>query len=526
MRRRDLLAGAATLAAAAPSLVRAAAATTLRFIPQIDLAFLDPHWTTAAVTRNHAQMVFDTLYGCDSDYVARPQMVEGHTVEGDGKLWRLTLRPSLAWHDGTPVLARDCVASIRRWGKRDGFGGRLMAATDELSAPDDRTIQFRLKAPFPLLPDALAKPATYMAAMMPERLASTDAMTQVTEMVGSGPFRFLPDERVPGARNAYARFEGYKPRESGEVSWFSGPKIVHYDRVVWTTTPDAATVAAALQAGEQDWAETVAPDLQPMLRRARGVTVEPLELSGTIGMMRPNHLQAPFDNPRIRRAVLKALDQTAMMQAVMGDNASAYTVPAGVFTPGTPMASEAALGALKGPRDLAAAAAEIRAAGYNGERVVLMVPTDYQHMQQMGEVFGDLLRKLGMNVDYVATDWGTMLQRRNNRGPVTSGGWSAFITSWSGYDLLNPATHISLRGTGEAGYAGWATSPAVERLVAAWYEAPDLPARQAICRDIQERAMDEVPFYILGRFVQSTGYRGITGVLKGFPVFWNVRPSA
>ena len=104
------------------------------------------------------------------------------------------------FHDGTKVLARDCVASIRRWGARDGFGQALLAATDEISAPDDRTIRFRLKYPFPLLPDALAKTPPSMCPIMPERLASTDPYKQVSEMVGSGPYRYKPDERVPGSR--------------------------------------------------------------------------------------------------------------------------------------------------------------------------------------------------------------------------------------------------------------------------------------------------------------------------------------
>ena len=527
MRRRTVLTGlAAGLAAglARPAVARAASATTLRFVPQIDLAFLDPHWTTANVTRNHGQMVFDTLYGCDTSYRPMPQMLEGHVTAADGLEWRLVLRPGLVWHDGAPVLARDCVASIRRWAKRDAFGGNLMRATDELSASDDRTIRFRLNKPFPLLPDALGKPAAYMCAMMPERLALTDPGTQVTEMVGSGPFRYVPDERLQGSRNVYARFEGYVPRPSGVVDWFSGPKVVHYDRVEWTTIPDGATAAAALQAGEQDWWEQATPDLLPLLRRARGITVETMDPSGTVGMMRPNHLQPPFDNPAIRRAVLGVIDQAAMMQAVVGDDPGMYHVPVGVFTPGTPMASEAGLGALGG-RDPAAVAAAIRAAGYAGETVALLVPTDYLHMQLMGEVFADTLRRVGMTVEFVATDWATMLQRRTNKGPVGKGGWSGFVTSWTGSDWLNPSTHISLRGNGEAGYPGWSTSPRTETLIQDWFAAPDVQARQVVCRDIQVQCMEDVPYYPLGQFAVMTAHRGITGVLKGFATFWNVRPA-
>jgi peptide/nickel transport system substrate-binding protein len=184
MKRRVLLRAAATapIAAslAAPALVKAESQRVLRFIPQADVTALDPVWTSVYVTRNHAYLVFDTLYGQDHSYAIQPQMVEGHTVEQDGKLWRLRLRDGLLFHDNAPVLARDCVASIRRWARRDAFGQTLMLVTDELSAPDDRTIEFRLKRPFPFLPEALGKIGINMLPIMPERLANTDPFKHVT----------------------------------------------------------------------------------------------------------------------------------------------------------------------------------------------------------------------------------------------------------------------------------------------------------------------------------------------------------
>src|SRR3984885_5663324 len=184
MRRRTFLAAsAATLAL--PSVGRAQKQQVLKFIAQSDLAILDPIWTTAYVTRNHGYMVFDTLYGQTGQkdgFKATPQMLAGHLVDDEGKTWKLTLRDGLIWHDGERVLARDCVASIKRWSKRDAFGDALITVTDELSAPADRTIQFRLKKPFPLLPTALGKSPSLMCAMMPERLASTDPFKQITEV--------------------------------------------------------------------------------------------------------------------------------------------------------------------------------------------------------------------------------------------------------------------------------------------------------------------------------------------------------
>ena len=249
----------------------------------------------------------------------------------------------------------------------------------------------------------------------------------------------------------YAKFEAYRPRESGTVDWFSGPKVVHYDRVVWTTMPDGATASAALQAGEQDWWEQATADLLGMLRRNRAITTTVLDRSGTVGMMRPNHLQPPFDNPAIRRAVLRAVDQASEMQAIVGDDPASYNVPVGYFTPGSPMASDAGLaqaGLLvpSGGRDEAAIDREIKAAGYAGEPVTLLVPTDYLTMKLIGEVFADTLRRVGMTVDLVATDWATMLQRRTNKGPRDKGGWNGFITTWTGSDWLNPGdAHLDPR---------------------------------------------------------------------------------
>jgi peptide/nickel transport system substrate-binding protein len=524
MKRRTLLAGLGAASLARPALVRAASATTLKLIPQIDLSILDPHVTTAYVTRNHGYMVFDTLYGMDGSFKPQPQMVEGHSVEDDGKFWTLKLRPGLLWHDGTPVLSRDCATSIRRWAKRDALGDALMQATDELSTPDDRTLRFRLKYPFPLLPAALGKAGSPMPAMMPERLAQTDAFKPITEIVGSGPFRFVPGERVVGATNVYVKNDKYVPRADGVVGWTAGPKIVHFDRVEWTTIPDAATAAGALQSGEQDWLEYPALDLLDLLKSNKGIRVTMPDPTGLVEMMRPNHLQAPFNNPAIRRAVLHAIDQAKFMAAITPDPALSH-VPLGYFGPGLPMASETGLAPLKPPIDLAKVKAELQAAGYKGERVVLLVPSDYVTLKAMADVAADTMKSIGMNVDYVATDWGTMLQRRNNRGPVDAGGWSCFVTGWAGLDWADPAGHIALRGNGEAGWPGWANDPKMEAMRQDWLRATDESKQKAICADIQVEAMDQVPYFPLGQYMQPTAFRTrLSGVNDGFATFWGIAP--
>ena len=274
MKRRAFLA-ASGAALALPSVVRSEKSSVLKFIPLGAPPSLDPIWTASTPSRSYGYLMFDTLYGqtgAEQGYTASPQMVAGHTVEDDGRTWKLTLRDGLMFHDGTKVLARDCVASLRRWGVRDTFGQTLMQRTDELSAPDDRTILFRLKKPFVLLPDALGHFCVNMCAIMPERQANTDPFKQITEMVGSGPFRFKADEYAQGSLYVYERFKDYKPREDGEADMSAGPKIAHFDRVEWRINQDQASAVAALQAGEVDWVEIPIADLLPLLKRNGKIT--------------------------------------------------------------------------------------------------------------------------------------------------------------------------------------------------------------------------------------------------------------
>ncbi|WP_421995858.1 ABC transporter substrate-binding protein [Roseococcus sp.] len=523
IRRREFLAagGAATLAAPP---VRAAPARVLRFVPQVDLAILDPTFASFYVTRNHGYMVFDTLYGLDGNFAPQPQMASGHVVGADGRQWDITLRDGLLWHDGEKVLARDCVASIRRWMLKDALGAAVMEATDELSAPDDRTIRFRLKKPFPLLAYAMGKTAAPMCAMMPERIASSDPNRPITEMVGSGPYRYLAGERLQGALNVYERFDRYAPRETGTPDWTAGPKVTHFDRVEWTTLPDASTASAALMTGEQDWWENASLDLLPALRARRGIRVAVTDRTGWIGVMRANHTQPPFNNPAIRRAFWGGLDQASVMQGIVGNEPSLYQDGVGVFCPNTPMASDAGLEVLKGPRDYEKVKREILAAGYKSERVVVLAPADFPSINTMALICADQMRKCGLNVEVQSIDWASMTPRRSNRESVDRGGWSVFFTAVVGSDLLNPGGHFILRAQGAGGWFGWPDSPRIETLRQAWFDAPDEAAQQSICRDLQRQAVQDAPYYPLGQYQQPTAYKSnLTGMLDGFATFWSIR---
>ncbi|WP_439578787.1 ABC transporter substrate-binding protein [Elioraea sp.] len=526
MKRRMLLgAAAASAILPVPTLAQPAGTRVLRVVPQANLTVLDPIWTTAVITRHHGYMVYDQICALDSGFNVRPQMAEGWEVGNDGRSWTFTLRDGLRFHDGEPVRAADCVASIRRWGARDQFGQAAMAVTDELVALDDRRFRFRLKQPFPLLATAIGKQTSSPCFVMPERVAATDPNRQITETVGSGPYRFLRDEFVPGARVAYQRFDGYRPRQE-PPDWTSGGRVAHMERVEWSIIPDPATAGAAIQTGEVDFLEFPLHDLLPTFRRNRDLVVRIRDRMGTYAMLRFNHLVPPFDNPALRRALAMAVNQEDYMRAVAGNDPEMWRTCYSFWTCDTPLASDAGSAFLQTP-DLGRAQAAMREAGYAGERVVMLAPGDLPTILALSQVTADLMRRLGFNLDLVVTDWGTLVQRRAKMDPVEQGGWNILHTTWSGAEHLNPAVHQQIRGNGRRGWVGWPEDGETERLRSAWFDAPDLASQQRIAAAMQERAYANLPYVPLGMYLHPNVWRSsVTDVIHA-PVLllYNIRKT-
>ena len=526
MKRRTLI-GSFAAAAASSSLALPAFAQargkTLKFVPSAPLTALDPIWTTAAVTRVHGYLVFDSLYGLDGEFKPRPQMAQGAKVDDDALGWTVTLRPGLKFHDAQAVRARDCVASIKRWMKRSPMGQKLESVTNDLSATDDLTMRFRLKRKFPQLLEALGAVGP-QALIMPERLAATSPFEQVKEIVGSGPYSFKASEFVSGSLAVYERFTDYVPTPDTGRGLTAGPKVAYFDRVEWNMIPDPSTAAAALMSGEVDWYEQIAPDLSDLLRKSGKVRVEKLDSFPQVPGLRFNQLQPPFDNPKLRRALLPAISQEDVALAVAGDNPGFWLKDVGVFTPGTPSASLAGLAPLQGPRDFALAKRLMKEAGYNGERMRQLSPTDLPSVTATSQVMSDMFSRLGFNTDEAVSDWGTVVQRRASKEPLDKGGWSVFCTTYSWFEYADPAVNVALRGNGPAAYFGWPTAPRLEELRESWFDAPDDAARKSITGQMQEDAMSELPFIPLGAAFVTTAYsKALSDRIVALPLFWNIK---
>lgn len=500
----------------------ASAEKVLRVVPHADLKNLDPIWTTAYITRNHAYMVYDTLFATDEDLKVQPQMVDSWTVSDDGLLYTFKLRAGLKWHDGAPVKAEDCIASLTRWGKRDGMGQKLMDFTKSMDVVDDSTFTMTLKEPYGLVLESLGKISSNVPFMMPKRLAVTDAFTQVDEIVGSGPFKFVKDEWVPGSKVVYVKNTDYVPRKE-PASGAAGGKVAMVDRVEWLYIPDPATTMNALVNGEVDLWETPAVDMTAQLKSDPNILVEVKDRLGTQGWLRPNHLHPPFNNAKARQALLYAVNQEEYLQALAG-SPEFYKVCPAYFICGTPNETMVGTEALA-KVDLKMAKQLLAESGYKGEKIVMMHPTDIPVLNYATLVTAQMLRDIGMNVEVQAMDWSTLTSRRAEKKSPADGGWNLFHTYSTGADVSSPIANIGISGGGvEKAWFGWPTDAKTEELRDKFARATTREAKDKVVNDLQTRLFEVVPYINYGQWFQPMAWRSnLSGVLSSpVPFFWNI----
>jgi peptide/nickel transport system substrate-binding protein len=503
-----------------------AAGKTITAVMHSDLRVIDPGLTTAYITRDHGYMVYDTLLATDSSFKIQPQMAEWK-VSDDKLTYTFTLRDGLKWHDGAPVTAEDCVASLKRWGKNDGMGQKLMDFTASLEATDAKTITLKLKEPYGLVLESIGKPSSLVPFMMPKRLAETPPGKAIAEQVGSGPFKFVQAEFQPGVKAVYEKNADYVPRKEAP-SWTSGGKVVKVDRVQWLTMPDAQTAVNALQSGDIDFMENPSFDLLPVLEGNKDLKIEALNKLGFQTFGRMNFLYPPFDNVKVRRAAFLAMNQKTVLDALVG-NPKYYKVCGAVFICDTPLATDVGSESLVKGNGMAEAKKQLAESGYDGTPVVVMAPGDVVALKAQPIVAAQLLREAGFKVDVQATDWQTVVTRRASQKPPKEGGWNMFFTNWVGADAVNPIVNVSISGKGKnGGWFGWPEDAKMEAMRDAFARSSSPEEQKKIATDIQKEVYDQVIYIPLGQYrIVSAWWKSLSGVLDGpaTPIFWNIDKS-
>jgi peptide/nickel transport system substrate-binding protein len=503
-----------------------AAGKTITAVMHSDLRIIDPLFTTAYITRDHGYMIYDTLLATDSNFKIQPQMADWK-VSDDKLTYTFTLRDGLKWHDGTPVTAEDCVASLKRWGKSDNMGQKLMDFTASIEPIDAKSFALKLKEPYGLVLDSIGKPSSYVPFMMPKRMAETPAGQQMKEQIGSGPFKFVQAEFQPGVKAVYEKNTDYVPRKE-PASWTAGGKVVKVDRVEWITMADAQTAVNALQSGDIDFMENPSFDILPVLTANKEIKVETLNKLGFQTLGRMNFLYPPFDNVKVRRAAFLAMNQKDVLDALVG-NPEYYKICGAFFVCGTPLASDVGSETLVKGTGMAAAKKALAESGYDGTPVVIMAPGDVVTLKAQPVVAAQLLRDAGFKVDLQATDWQTVVARRASQKPPKEGGWNMFFTNWVGADVVNPIANFSIGGRGKnGGWFGWAEDAKIEQLKDAYARSSSPDEQKKIAAEIQQEAYDQVIYIPLGQYLAPSAWRkSLSGVLDGpaTPIFWNIDKS-
>ena len=526
-RRTAIRTGAAAASLlGAPGIVRAqtkpAANRTIRAVFHGDVPTFDPIWTTANMAAYHGGMVYDTLFGIDANYQPQPQMVSKYALSDDKKTWSFELRDGLKWHDGTPVTSADVVPSLKRWAARDGAGQHMMLRVAGIEAKGDKGFEIKLKEPYGLVLDALAKTSTPICFMMRKKEAETDPMQKIADTVGSGPFKLNMDETRVGTSYVYDRNPDYVPRAE-PPSGIAGGKVVKVDRVIFLNMPDAQTAVNAVIAGEIDFYEIPPIDLLPQLESDPNLALTVLNNLGNVGLIRLNYLHPPFNNPKARQAMLHIVKQENHMKATFADK-KYYKECASLFTCGTPGENDANTDWFKKGPDYAKAKALFAEAGYKGEPILLMQATNIAYMSNSATLLAEEMRKAGLNVQLVPMDWSGVVQRRAVKAAPDAGGWNIFITSAGGNAVGNPIALAAHAATGDKGWFGWPEDAKHEELRNKWASASP-EERKAVSQAMQENAWNFVPHVYYGQWVQPSVYRksikGILPVAEVIP-WWNV----
>ncbi len=518
---KSAAAAAFTLVAVLAPQSAARAETVLKVALHSDLKIMDPVWTSALITTHHGFMVYDTLFANDNDLRPKPQMVDTWTLSDDKLTWTFKLRQGLEWHDGQPVTSDDCIASLKRWGARDGLGQKLLSFVDRFEAPDALTIVMKMKEPYGFVIETLAKSTSNVPFMMPKRIAETDPNTQITEVIGSGPFKFLKAEWKPGTKAVYARFERYKPRPE-PASGFAGGKVVKVDKVEWIWIADPQTQVNALINGEIDFVEAPPHDLLPLVESDPKLAFTIMAPMGRQYALRFNFLYKPFDNAKIRQAVAYALKQVDALEATIG-NPKYYIVCKSLYPCGSPYSTPAGWeDKLEG--NIEKGKALLKEAGYDGTPVVLMQSTDNVSLSNVAPVVKAAMEKIGLKVDMQSTDWQTVVARRSKKEPPSQGGWNAFITSWGAIDVLDPVSTAFLNTGCEKATFGWPCDAEIEKMRDAFARESDPAKKMEIATAVHKRAGEFITHIHLGQYIAPTVHaKTVTGLLTpGNVALWNV----
>lgn len=467
-------------------------------------AVLDSMFSTATVTNNLSAQLFESLFTFDSSFNPQPMLVEDYSLSDDSLVYTFKLREGITFHNGDPLTSADVVASLNRWAAINGRGRMISGRLNSLDALDEYTVEMSFDVPTGVLLSFLARAEAFI---MPASIAEEAGENQLTEFIGTGPFKF--EEHAVDQHLRMVRFDDYVPRDE-EPDGLAGRKIAYVDQIDFIPVPDESVRANGVISGEYHFGDPLPPDFLDSLEGDPGVEAI---------VVKPYYWYAPVFNKRrglfadqnARKAVQLAFSQSDALRAGFGREELIRADPS-ISGEETAWYSVAGADDFDQP-DPERARSLLEEAGYAGETIRWIATHEYAYNFRIADFVRQQLAEIGMEVELILSDWATVVQNRADPDAQ-----EIFLTGFSQYN--HPAT----QPYNDAAWPGFWESEAKDAAINALVEASDDAALGAAVDQYTETFWTELPAVKVGdNFVLRAISADVVGYVN-MPdwFFWNV----
>lgn len=467
---------------------------------------LDPHITTAGITRDISRNIYEQLVVLNDKYEVVPELAEKVEQSGDNKKFTFILRKGVKFHNGKKLTADDVVASMNRW--IENFGTIQSVVGDaRFKKVDDYKVEIQLSKGVLEFQSMIAG-AKQLASIMPEEVINNAAANGVTETIGTGPFSF-----IEWKSEQYIHLKKFKDYQSIDIpsQGLAGTKELFINNLYFYIVTDASTRLAGLQTGEYHIARSLSYDDFDMIENNSDLASES-ELLGDLTIVY-NKKSGLMANQKMRQAINATLDIDEIMMGA-GTNEKFYRMGSSyMFEEQEAWFSESGSEHYNQKNEKIAKQL-LKEAGYNGEELVMVTNKEYPQFYNATIVIKDQLERIGVKVRIDVYDWATQLEIENDPDK-----FDLYVMSYS--PVTTPTSYLYLSPT----YSGWTDDKKISKLMDKIDNETTREDAKAAWDELQGYMWESLPITSLGDIYTLTGRSKKVSNLEFFqgPIFWNVK---
>ncbi|WP_047984277.1 ABC transporter substrate-binding protein [Ornithinibacillus californiensis] len=453
----------------------------------IDVAFnsepdtLDLMSNASSPTRDIAWHIFETLVALDKDFAVQPMIAEDYNISDDQKVYTITIREGVNFHDGTTVASEDVAASLERWQLVSSVGKTASNFIEEVKTLDELTIEITLNQVYNGFLDDMAAPKTGLV-IIPKEIAEEAGEKPLIpeQLIGTGPYQFENWER--GKEIVLKKFDDYSQREETDWGGLTGKKEATLDQINFLIVKDPQVKLNGIKTDLYDYAQSIPTDLYEVVETTPNTS--PVSYINGYTMMIPDKSEAPFDELKVRQAFQYALDKEEIAQSTYG-NEEFYNMDGALFDP-----SQTELYSAEGTdaylvHDQEKAKELLAESDYNGEPITIMYSNNNEGYKRISQMAEQQLEAVGFTVELEPYEWATYLEKWQDPSSwdiVTIGYSTRFSPNELGFLVQDKNS------------SGWYSSDRWTKLMNQWALAASSEERQEILAEMNQTVSDEIPF--------------------------------